>query len=274
MINQAGTYAAYCVGATNYTNQNGTHVLKLDFELEGGTPGDTISFFQTIAKADGTIMTKGIEALRRAYPQWDGTDPYWFEEYDLRGINVELVVKMEPGYSDKDHLYPMVRWVNPQGYAGANETQYQHADKAAFMAKFGAKLRAAAGTGAAKPGPPKAAPAPLPQASAPAQVPAPAPAPAQAAAPAKKAPSAPPKAAPAPKAAAAPLKKQASQNSAWELCCQIHKDATKDERERIWFEAVDSTGKSQDVMDANDWAAVEAFLNKGFDDEMGQTMPF
>lgn len=271
MINQAGTYAAYCVGATNYTKQNGTHVLKLDFELEGGTPGDTIPFFQTIAKADGTIMTKGIEALRRAYPQWDGTDPYWFEEYDLRGINVELVVKMEPGYSDKDHLYPMVRWVNPQGYAGANETQYQHADKAAFMAKFGAKLRAAAGAGAAKPGPPKAtpAPAPTPQPSAPS----PAPAPVQAAVPAKKAPSAPPKAAPAPKAAA-PLKKQASQNSAWELCCQIHKDATKDELERIWFEAVDSTGKSQDVMNANDWAAVEAFLNKGFDDEMGQTMPF
>lgn len=273
MINQEGTYAAYCTGALNYENQNGTHVLKLDFELDGA-PGETISFYQTIAKADGTIMTKGIDALRRAYPAWDGTDPYWFEEYDLRGINVELVVKMEPGFQDKDHLYPVVRWVNPQGYSGGNETQHQRADKSAFMAKFGAKLRAAAGAGAAKPGPPKAAPAPAPQTPAAPAAPAPL---------AKKAPSAPPappKAAPTPppaKAAApapAPRRQEATQNSAWELCCQIHKDATKDELERIWFEAVDSTGKSQDAMDANDWAAVEAYLNKGYDEEAGQAMPF
>ena len=76
MITQAGRYTAYCTNAVVYESDKQNLILRLDFEL-ADTPTEHVAFRQVIARADGTIMTKGIDALRRAYEAWDGTDPFW-----------------------------------------------------------------------------------------------------------------------------------------------------------------------------------------------------
>lgn len=253
MITQAGRYKAYCVNSVVYESDKKNLILCLEFEL-ADPPNERIKFRQVIARADGTIMTKGIDALRRAYAAWDGTDPFWFTEYDLREIDVDLVVEMEPGLNDPSRYYPRVKWVNPPG---GRDEDVVPADRAAIMAKYGAKLRAAAGAPSAQKGPPKAAPVQVKAAPAPAPA-APAPAPA-----APKALSAPPKAPtpPAPpKKAETPPPAEATQNSAWDLCLQLTPDFTDKAREELWFAACDSTGKTQDAMGAADWAAVEDYL--------------
>ena len=145
--------------------------------------------------------------------------------------------------------YQNIEWINEPGHSAKHSgcKITESGDKAAIMAKYGAKFKAAFG------GKPKAVPtAKKPAASAPAAKSAPA------ARPAPKAPQ--PK--PAPAAYADGVD---GANAVWDAFEGANKDVKQAELEERWFEAIDrhSDGKDQADMTGDQWAKVAAELRDG-----------
>lgn len=136
---QDGTYAARPGQARVYENDKGSLVLCVEVQIEGGP---VLKSFHTLAKADGTLMTRTIDNLK-AWSGWDGTDPFWFTDNDLTGIAVEVVIENQPGMSDPSRMFPSVKWVNPPG--GGSGGMAESGDRRSILAKYGGKLRANAG---------------------------------------------------------------------------------------------------------------------------------
>ena len=137
---QDGTYAARPGQARVYENDNGSLVLCLEVQIDGGP---VLKSYHTLAKADGTLMTRTIDNLK-AWSGWDGTDPFWFADNDLTGFAVEVVIENQPGRTDPTRMYPTVKWVNPPG-GGAGGGMAESGDRRTILAKYGGKLRANAG---------------------------------------------------------------------------------------------------------------------------------
>ena len=143
-----GTYAAKPGLARVYENDKGSLVLCIEMQIEGGP---VLKSFHTLAKADGTLMTRTIDNLK-AWSGWDGTDPFWFVDKDLTGFAVDVVIENQPGMNDPSRLFPSVKWVNPPGGGGG---MAESGDRRTILAKYGGKLRANSGgvPAAAKPPP-------------------------------------------------------------------------------------------------------------------------
>ena len=137
---QDGTYAARPGQARVYENDNGSLVLCMEVQIEGGP---VLKSYHTLAKADGTLLTRTIDNLK-AWSRWDGTDPFWFADNDLTGFAVEVVIENQPGRTDPTRMYPTVKWVNPPG-GGAGGGMAESGDRRTILAKYGGKLRANAG---------------------------------------------------------------------------------------------------------------------------------
>lgn len=137
---QDGTYGARPGQARVYENDNGSLVACIEMQIEGGP---VLKSYHTLAKADGTLMTRTIDNLK-SWSGWDGTDPFWFADNDLTGFAVEVVIENQPGRTDPTRMYPTVKWVNPPG-GGASGGMAESGDRRAILAKYGGKLRANAG---------------------------------------------------------------------------------------------------------------------------------
>ena len=133
-----GTYAAKPGLARVYENDKGSLVLCIEMQIEGGP---VLKSFHTLAKADGTLMTRTIDNLK-SWSGWDGTDPFWFVDNDLTGCAVEVVIENQPGMNDPSRLFPSVKWVNPPGGGGG---MAESGDRRTILAKYGGKLRANSG---------------------------------------------------------------------------------------------------------------------------------
>ena len=246
-----GTYAAKPGLARVYENDKGSLVLCIEMQIEGGP---VLKSFHTLAKADGTLMTRTIDNLK-AWSGWDGTDPFWFVDNDLTGCAVEVVIENQPGMNDPSRLFPSVKWVNPPGGGGGGMAE--SGDRRTILAKYGGKLRANSG------GVPTAARAPQRPANSqpaavnnetaatgrgyrdaaeavPASVPSPVPAR-----------PAPPPIAP----------KISDMNTCWGLMCDLRKKMPKAQVEQEWFASVGIIeGKDQADMTPEDWGRVEEFI--------------
>lgn len=213
--------------------------------------------YYNLVNAQGVVSTKVVEGIC-AWSKWDGTDPFWWTDVanvDAIGM-VEVTLKTAPAYNDPSKTYQNIEWVNELGhsakFSGGKITE--SGDKAAIMAKYGAKFKAAFG------GKPKAMPTAkaVPTAKKPA-----------AAAPAAKSA---PAARPAPKAAPAPKPKAAAPaaypdgmdgaNAVWDAFGEANKGVKRADLEERWFAAIDkhSDGKDQADMTGDQWAAVAAEL--------------
>jgi hypothetical protein len=149
----AGTYNARAVeGAVYESEKSGSLVLRMDWLVE---TGERIKSYHQLAAKDGTPNVKGIERIRE-WSGWDGGDPFWFTDSDLASVLVELVIELEPGMTNPAKMYPKVAFVNRPG-GGGREKPAPVSDRAAILAKYGAKLRAVAGPVAVA-APPKVAP--------------------------------------------------------------------------------------------------------------------
>ena len=233
-----GTYRARPKSASVYESpKSGALVLALVHELDGG---GEIKSYHTLALADGEIRPREIESLKK-WSGWDGSDPYWFMDTGLTGLEVELVVENEPGFNDPTKVFPKVKWVNPCG-GGNGGGLPEAADRRAVLAKYGSKFRAVAG------GVPLAARAPAKPA---AQAAPPAPARRNLVAPAL-----PPQ--PAARKAAA------TQTGAWNRLNELAGAMRREEIEAAWFECVDGTGMDQSDMTAEGWAQVTAAIERRF----------
>jgi len=255
-----GVYNATITAAAVY-EKNG---LKLELRLslcdEGGnaytqtgTDGREYPIekrmFYTLVTSDGTVNTKVIGFIQAWARAWDGTDPFWFTDAaNTSAIGmVEVTLKTEPDYRDPTKSFQNVKFINERGHSSSRggSSMVQSGDKAAIMAKYGAKFKAAAqatmkpvsavtiGKTAAKHAPENVAPS-----------------------------------RPAPSAHAATNRRAyqagiAGQEEVWDAFCKEHSGETNEQLVTAWFAALDAVapGKDQADMTGYDWDAVADRLN-------------
>ena len=254
---QDGTYAARPGQARVYENDNGSLVLCLEVQIDGGP---VLKSYHTLAKADGTLMTRTIDNLK-SWSGWDGTDPFWFTDNDLTGFAVEVVIENQPGRTDPNRMFPSVKWVNPPGGGGSGMAESD--DRRTILAKYGGKLRAnAGGVPAGRPvtsGQSPVTSVPVPAKPAVSPAPPPFPAPARPSGGAQGVSPAPRPVPAAPVALVAP--KISDMNTCWGLMCDLCRAMPKAQVEQEWFAAVGIIeGKDQADMTVGEWGQVEEFI--------------
>lgn len=109
---QDGSYEARLDGAQTKLTMSGKLMIVFAWKLESG---ESIRSASVINQADGALNPKAIDYIRRWCPQWDGADPYYFEEHidELKALKVRLSIRNEPSYRDPSVIEPKVKWVNP-----------------------------------------------------------------------------------------------------------------------------------------------------------------
>lgn len=157
MITQEGRYTATVDAVSVGDGKSGSLLMTClhTVDMPDGTT-DQIKSVTTLVSKDGVVMVKNIDRVKD-WSGWDGNDVL-----DLMTIQmperVSLTIKMEPGFVDKEHLYPKVAWVNPVG-GGAAADIPAPISREDFAKKYAAKFRALGGTAAAKPTAPRGVPA-------------------------------------------------------------------------------------------------------------------
>lgn len=193
----------------------------------------------TLGKADGTLMTKSIENLKKCFPEWDGVNPFGLEEIEP-GVNELSIVGEHEDYTPEatdENPDPQsvtsfkVKWLNPPGGSGASMKEpLDEASRKKVLTKWGGKFKAI-GT--------------APKAAVPAAKPA--------AAPTKPAAKAPPSRKPAAKAA----DRTSSQEEVWTLLKKANEDESDDTLAAKFYEAQDEVapGANGGLTDEQ-WGAV------------------
>lgn len=157
MIQQEGRYTATVDAVSVGDGKSGSLLMTClhTVDMPDGTT-DQIKSVTTLVSKDGVVMVKNIDRVKE-WSGWDGNDVL-----DLMTIQmperVSLTIKMEPGFVDKEHLYPKVAWINPVG-GGAAADIPAPISREEFSKKYAAKFRALGGTAAAKPTAPRGVPA-------------------------------------------------------------------------------------------------------------------
>jgi hypothetical protein len=157
MITQEGRYTATVDAVSVGDGKSGSLLMTClhTVDMPDGTT-EQIKSVTTLVSKDGVVMVKNIDRVKE-WSGWDGNDVL-----DLMTIQmperVSLTIRMEPGFVDKEHLYPKVAWVNPVG-GGAAADIPAPISRDEFAKKYAAKFRALGGTAAAKPTAPRGVPA-------------------------------------------------------------------------------------------------------------------
>jgi len=157
MITQEGRYTATVDAVSVGDGKSGSLLMTClhTVDMPDGTT-EQIKSVTTLVSKDGVVMVKNIERVKE-WSGWDGNDVL-----DLMTIQmperVSLTIRMEPGFVDKEHLYPKVAWVNPVG-GGAAADIPAPISRDEFAKKYAAKFRALGGTAATKPTAPRGVPA-------------------------------------------------------------------------------------------------------------------
>lgn len=156
MITQEGRYTATVDAVSVGDGKSGSLLMTClhTVDMPDGTT-DRIKSVTTLVSKDGVVMVKNIDRVKD-WSGWDGNDVL-----DLMTIQmperVSLTIKMEPGFVDKERLYPKVAWINPVG-GGAAADIPAPISREEFAKKYAAKFRALGGTAAAKPTAPRGVP--------------------------------------------------------------------------------------------------------------------
>ena len=157
MITQEGRYTATVDAVSVGDGKSGSLLMTClhTVDMPDGTT-DQIKSVTTLVSKDGVVMVKNIDRVK----EWSGLEGN--DLLDLMTIQmperVSLTIKMEPGFVDKEPLYPKVAWVNPVG-GGAAADIPAPISREEFAKKYAAKFRALGGTAAAKPTAPHGVPA-------------------------------------------------------------------------------------------------------------------
>ena len=144
-MNQAGTFLAECTDATVLESDGGAVMIGLHFVCDEGH--GEINGFQCVITKNGAPNEIGIKALREAWTGWDGADPFWFQEaQNIAGVKVSIVLDWEE-YNGKTQL--KVKYINNPDRPASGLPKSM--DRASFMHRHGARMRAVAGGVAMKP---------------------------------------------------------------------------------------------------------------------------
>ena len=138
----AGKYTAHANDAGVYDTEGGACMLGVKWELENPT-NDTITSRICLVSKAGVVQEKRIKEIRTWAQGWNGYDMDWFENH-FHEFEVQLTIQRRvDSYDGKEK--PEVAYIDPIG-GGTEHSGITHADPKAMSAKYGALLRAVAGT--------------------------------------------------------------------------------------------------------------------------------
>ena len=241
----AGKYRARALQADAYPTKNGDGLmLGVEWVItEGEYEGCQITSRQCLVDNSGNV-TKNYDSVREWAQGWDGVSTGWFKG-NFSAWDVEIVVERrqsnKPNENGVFEDFPDVKWINVPG--SSHGAAIEAGNHNALGAKFGAKLKAAAGNwnrmhkgqqGAANP-------------------------------PQSPAPAAPAPAAPAPEAPAQPAMTSAElKKETWRLFCERNLSLPPgDDRNQMFFKVVEriTPEKNYDLIDAATWQKVIDLIN-------------
>ena len=137
----AGRYTAQAISAGAYETPGGALMVGIQWEL-ANPAHDTITSRTCLISKAGVVQEKAIAAIRKWAPGWDGVTMEWFG-LNCPGIEVDLTIERRvDSYDGREK--PEVAFIDPVG--SKERSAIPAADQKALGAKFGAKLRALAGT--------------------------------------------------------------------------------------------------------------------------------
>lgn len=154
-----GDYTAECIGQLKVIEaKTGTLGVAVPYKLTDSEVPFSDTHVVYIAKADGTLLTNGIDNLKKVFT-WDGQDPFWLMEdgdqpRNFNGLQFRLAGCVHEDYETeggKKGTSFKPAFLNPLD----GGRQFQLADKKSVLAKFGSKFRA--NSGGAKAAPAKSA---------------------------------------------------------------------------------------------------------------------
>lgn len=134
-----------------YETKNGALCLAVPVVLKDSPVAWSGKTTQTLAKSDGTLMTKTIDNLKTIF-SWDGLDPFALQDIDTTEIEFSITGEHEeyqpPVDANGEQPEPVtvfkVQWLNPLiGIGVKMPTPIE--DKKSIMARFGAKFKAHSG---------------------------------------------------------------------------------------------------------------------------------
>ena len=134
-----GRYEAVTVAASVYEKDEKGMVA---FEFLVGD--EHLRTYTTLFWADGKPNTKLIKNTRD-WSGWDGIDPYWLQDAAKTNIPVVVTVAWEADRNDPTKEYCNIKWVDKPGGNSGGGNLPEPADRATFLAKWGARFRAEAG---------------------------------------------------------------------------------------------------------------------------------
>lgn len=210
--------------------------FEIEYQPEEGQPALQIKSDQCLVKKDGGANIGCIKNLKEVFG-WDGVDPYWLEEAgNIGNTPIEIVIDWNTftGNDGKEHSNEQVKWINSPGGSQAVE----RLDPKVFAAKFGSKLRAAAG-GVPATKPADKAPTPAPAAKGP---------------PARKGP---------------PTKSAAAVSNAeevWKECLKVCRD-DQEQAKKCWEQALDEAGITDRDPTPEEWFKIKDSLPISYPDD-------
>lgn len=217
-----------------YEAESGSLVFVVNCLIDDQT---SIMSYNTLVNKDGAVNTKTTDKLKQIFG-WDGCDPFELVDKDCAGLQFEVTVEDEQCTDGKTR--PKVKYIDPLGSSNGGGMK-PSGDRAAILAKYGAKFRAVAGGSAPR---------------TPARTPTPA---------APKAPPAPPPPPPAtpPEPAAAP----STMMDAWSALCETAKGLPKEAIDKIWHGALNqiAKGRRQTELTAAEWGQIRAICLQNAD---------
>ena len=243
----AGTYRVRALQADTNPTKNGEGLmLYVEWAIvEGEYEGCQITSRQCLIDNSGNV-TKNYESVREWAKSWDGVSTDYFKghfsEWDA-DIVVERVQSTKPDENGELPMVPDVKWVND--HASSHGAKIEAGDHKTLSAKFGAKLRAAAGNWQ------RTHPDRKPQAAAPAGASAPTP-------------SAPTPNAGTPPAAQQPKTAVEMKKETWALFCERNPSLLPgDDRNQMFFKTVArvTPETNYDLIDAATWQKVIDLIN-------------
>lgn len=152
-IPNAGTYPAKTSGQmVVYETEKGALCVAIPIEIMGSDVAWRGKHTFTLAKQDGTLMTRGIQDLKTIFG-WDGLDPFALQDIEVGVNEFEIVGEHQEYTPPGDDAQPVMTFkiifMNPPGGSSKMPAMLEGNDAKAVRTKYASKFKALSGGKAA-----------------------------------------------------------------------------------------------------------------------------
>ena len=152
-IPNAGTYPAKTSGQmVVYETEKGALCVAIPIQIMGSDVAWRGKHTFTLAKQDGTLMTRGIQDLKTIFG-WDGLDPFALQDIEVGVNEFEIVGEHQEYTPPGDDAQPVMTFkiifMNPPGGSSKMPAMLEGNDAKAIRTKYASKFKALSGGKAA-----------------------------------------------------------------------------------------------------------------------------